>query len=245
MRPRHRDVRRQVVETGSAEQVFGTPRHPYTLGLLQSVPRLDTARGAAAAADRGHRRATCCSRRTRCPFAPRCRYAVDESLHEVPQLVEVEPGHFVACFNPVPADDMRSGRGRCTRVSGNGDLVELENLQRLVPDPERRRAATASRRREGGRRRDALRSAAARRSASSASRAAARPRVGRAILRLYEPTSGHGHLRRPGHHAPQRVAAASDPPAACRWSSRIRIASLNPRHSVGRIDRRAAARRTG
>ena len=33
------------VETGSAEQVFGAPRHPYTLGLLQSVPRLDTPRG--------------------------------------------------------------------------------------------------------------------------------------------------------------------------------------------------------
>ena len=33
------------VETGSAEQVFGGPRHPYTLGLLQSVPRLDTPRG--------------------------------------------------------------------------------------------------------------------------------------------------------------------------------------------------------
>src|SRR5207237_8321294 len=35
------------METGSAEQLFGTPRHPYTLGLLQSVPRLDAARRAA------------------------------------------------------------------------------------------------------------------------------------------------------------------------------------------------------
>ncbi len=67
------------VETGSAEQVFGSPRHPYTLGLLQSVPRLDTPRGrqlqpiAGAPRDMLHAPHAC-------PFQPRCRYAI-ESCH--------------------------------------------------------------------------------------------------------------------------------------------------------------------
>ena len=47
------------VETGTADRLFAQPRHPYTLGLLQSVPRLDAGRRAAAAADRGLAARTC------------------------------------------------------------------------------------------------------------------------------------------------------------------------------------------
>jgi oligopeptide/dipeptide ABC transporter ATP-binding protein len=97
------------VETGSAEQVFGKPRHPYTLGLLQSVPRLDTPRGRQLQPIAGSPR-DMLHAPTACPFQPRCRYAVDESLLHVPQLVEVEPGHRVACFNPVPADEWARSR---------------------------------------------------------------------------------------------------------------------------------------
>jgi peptide/nickel transport system ATP-binding protein len=47
-----------------------------------------------------------------CPFAPRCRYEVEKSREEVPPLEEMEPGHFVRCFNPVPADEwMRTRLG--------------------------------------------------------------------------------------------------------------------------------------
>jgi len=92
-----------VMETGEAEDVFRSPRHPYTLGLLQSVPRLDTPRGRKLqpieGAPRDMLRAPAA-----CPFAPRCAYEVDQSRREVPPLVEVAPGHKVACFNPVPED---------------------------------------------------------------------------------------------------------------------------------------------
>ena len=47
---------------------------------------------------------------TSCPFAPRCRFEVEQSRKELPQLVEIEPGHFVACFNPVPADEWQKTR---------------------------------------------------------------------------------------------------------------------------------------
>jgi oligopeptide/dipeptide ABC transporter ATP-binding protein len=92
------------VETGSAEQVFGGPRHPYTLGLLQSVPRLDTPRGRQLQPIAGSPR-DMLREPTACPFQPRCRFAVEDSLLHVPRLVEVERGHHVACFNPVPTDE--------------------------------------------------------------------------------------------------------------------------------------------
>ena len=94
------------VETGSADQVFDSPRHPYTLGLLQSVPRLDAPRGRKLRPISGSPR-DMLSAPTACPFAPRCGYEVPQSREELPQLVEVERGHHVACFNPVPADAWR------------------------------------------------------------------------------------------------------------------------------------------
>jgi oligopeptide/dipeptide ABC transporter ATP-binding protein len=97
------------METGSAEAIFGSPRHPYTLGLLQSVPRLDAARKARLHPIEGAPRDMLTPPQA-CPFAPRCRYEVEQSRQAVPPLVEVEPGHFVACFNPVPADEWRRSR---------------------------------------------------------------------------------------------------------------------------------------
>jgi oligopeptide/dipeptide ABC transporter ATP-binding protein len=92
-----------VMETGGAEDVFRSPRHPYTLGLLQSVPRLDTPRGRKLHPIEGAPR-DMLRPPAACPFAPRCAYEVDQSRQEVPPLFEVAPGHHVACFNPVPAD---------------------------------------------------------------------------------------------------------------------------------------------
>jgi oligopeptide/dipeptide ABC transporter ATP-binding protein len=92
------------METGEAEQVFARPRHPYTLGLLQSVPRLDMPRQAYLRPIEGNPR-DMLSAPQACPFQPRCRYEVQESREAVPPLEELEPGHFVACFNPVPVDE--------------------------------------------------------------------------------------------------------------------------------------------
>jgi oligopeptide/dipeptide ABC transporter ATP-binding protein len=92
------------VETGATEQIFARPRHPYTLGLLTSIPRLDQTRTRKLQPIEGAP-----PHLTRppamCPFAPRCAYEVQQSRQEVPQLVEIEPGHRVACFNPVAADE--------------------------------------------------------------------------------------------------------------------------------------------
>jgi ABC-type dipeptide/oligopeptide/nickel transport system ATPase component len=45
-----------------------------------------------------------------CPFQPRCRFAVDESGKSVPELRQIEPGHSVACFNPVPVEEWEKTR---------------------------------------------------------------------------------------------------------------------------------------
>jgi oligopeptide transport system ATP-binding protein len=91
------------METGSAEQLFASPRHPYTLGLLESIPRLDASRREQLKPIPGAPR-DMLSPPAACPFQPRCRFEVDASRQEVPPLLEIEPGHHVACFNPVPAD---------------------------------------------------------------------------------------------------------------------------------------------
>jgi oligopeptide/dipeptide ABC transporter ATP-binding protein len=97
------------METGTAERLFAQPRHPYTLGLLQSVPRLDAGRRQQLQPIPGSPR-NMLSPPSACPFAPRCRYEVEESRQQVPPLEELTPGHHVRCFNPVPADEWQRTR---------------------------------------------------------------------------------------------------------------------------------------
>jgi oligopeptide/dipeptide ABC transporter ATP-binding protein len=101
------------METAGVEQLFAHPRHPYTLGLLQSIPRLDASRRTQLQPIEGRPR-DMLSPPSACPFQPRCRFEVEESSREVPPLVEVEPGHCVACFNPVPAEEWERTRAAAT-----------------------------------------------------------------------------------------------------------------------------------
>jgi oligopeptide/dipeptide ABC transporter ATP-binding protein len=97
------------VETGSADRLFSQPRHPYTLGLLQSVPRIDAGRRQKLQPIPGAPR-NMLSEPSECPFAPRCRYEVEQSRQQVPPLEELDSGHHVRCFNPVPADEWQRTR---------------------------------------------------------------------------------------------------------------------------------------
>ena len=97
------------METGSADQLFSRPRHPYTLGLLQSVPRLDAERKTKLQPIEGSPRDMLRAPQA-CPFQPRCRFEVEQSSLEVPPLRELEPGHMVACFNPVPVEEWQRSK---------------------------------------------------------------------------------------------------------------------------------------
>ena len=90
----------RVVEYGSAAQIFGRPSHPYTWGLLSSMPRLDRERTSRLVPIPGTP-PSLIRVPPGCPFHPRCRYAQlngGRSETEVPQLRETEDtGHLVAC----------------------------------------------------------------------------------------------------------------------------------------------------
>ena len=86
----------RIVEQASAAEIYANPRHPYTLGLLRSVPRLDEPRRARLDPIQGQPPDL-----TRlppgCAFAPRCNYKV-ERCAEVPGLEDVVQGHSSACW---------------------------------------------------------------------------------------------------------------------------------------------------
>jgi oligopeptide transport system ATP-binding protein len=99
------------VETGSADRIFARPRHPYTLGLLQSVPRLDVGRLQALQPIPGQPR-NMLSSPSSCPFASRCRYCIERCNAELPALRAMESEHDAACFNPSAADEWQRTRLR-------------------------------------------------------------------------------------------------------------------------------------
>jgi oligopeptide/dipeptide ABC transporter ATP-binding protein len=88
----------RIIERGTARELYGSPRHPYTLGLLRSVPRLDEPRRARLAPIEGQPPDL-----TRlppgCAFAPRCAFRVERCAREAPPLEAVNgAGHVSACW---------------------------------------------------------------------------------------------------------------------------------------------------
>jgi oligopeptide/dipeptide ABC transporter ATP-binding protein len=106
-----------VVESAPTDEIFARPSHPYTVGLLRSIPRLsDVGRpltpiaGSPPELDRPPRG---------CPFAPRCAWALDVCWREMPPLEDAaavatsaappQAGHLLACHNPVAVDEVEEG----------------------------------------------------------------------------------------------------------------------------------------
>ena len=98
-----------LVEAGTADEVFSKPRHPYTLGLLQSVPRLDIGRRQPLHPIPGAPR-NMLSEPDACPFAPRCRYRIARCTEELPLLEPLDTGQRAACFNPAAPDEWKTSR---------------------------------------------------------------------------------------------------------------------------------------
>jgi oligopeptide transport system ATP-binding protein len=88
----------RLVEGGPTDIIYNQPRHPYTKGLIASVPRLDLPRKRGLNTIEGLPPNLARLSRKICPFSPRCQFAADRCLQERPELVEIEPGHVVACF---------------------------------------------------------------------------------------------------------------------------------------------------
>jgi oligopeptide transport system ATP-binding protein len=95
-----------IIEEAEVKTLYANPQHPYTLGLIGSLPRLN---------DERHEKLNSIpglppvliSKPTSCPFLPRCRYAIERCKMENPALVEVGNQHRVACWV-----DPQTGRAR-------------------------------------------------------------------------------------------------------------------------------------
>ena len=86
-----------IVEEAPVKELYAHPQHPYTLGLIGSLPRLD--------ASTHHRLVSIdgippilMHKPTSCPFAPRCHFVIDRCLQENPPLLSYDTHHRVACW---------------------------------------------------------------------------------------------------------------------------------------------------
>jgi len=87
-----------IVERGDVKDIYGRPRHPYTIGLLGSLPRLDEAPGTKLISIPGLP-PDLIALPPGCPFAARCIYAQDKCSEAMPSLEETDgENHVVACW---------------------------------------------------------------------------------------------------------------------------------------------------
>ncbi|MFH1382758.1 MAG: ABC transporter ATP-binding protein [Chloroflexota bacterium] len=87
----------RLVETGPTDEIYHNSKHPYTVGLLASVPRLDLPRKRALSVIPGLP-PNLARLPKGCAFQPRCKMAIDKCKEEKPVLEEVGPEHLAACF---------------------------------------------------------------------------------------------------------------------------------------------------
>jgi peptide/nickel transport system ATP-binding protein len=115
----------RIVERGTTEEIFTTPQHPYTWGLLSSIPRLDTPRGEELIPISG-RPPSLIHRPSGCHFHPRCPYVRDAHRRVDPRLEPAngDTGHVVAC--------LLEGSVRARIWEGVQAGRDRESLQRLA-----------------------------------------------------------------------------------------------------------------
>ena len=86
-----------IVEEGPVDVIYGQPRHPYTLGLLRSIPRLDLGRQKRLIPIEGLP-PDLLDPPNSCPFAPRCPFVIDKCLEENPPLMAISAVRSSACW---------------------------------------------------------------------------------------------------------------------------------------------------
>ena len=88
----------RLVEKGLTDQIYTDPHHPYTVGLIASVPRLDLPRKRDLNVIEGLPPDLARLPRTMCAFSPRCKLAIERCRKERPELEKVGTDHYAACF---------------------------------------------------------------------------------------------------------------------------------------------------
>jgi len=100
----------RVVERAPVQELFDHPQHPYTVGLLGSIPRLDVERGRLASIE--GQVPSPLLQTAGCKFAERCPFAIAKCRAEDPPLLDVGPGHQSACWRaPLDPAQLLAGQG--------------------------------------------------------------------------------------------------------------------------------------
>jgi oligopeptide/dipeptide ABC transporter ATP-binding protein len=101
----------RIVESATTREIYAQPRHPYTIGLLSSLPRLDKPRGERLVPIEGQP-PDLARLDDGCAYRPRCRWAIERCARSFPPLEAVGQDHHAACFRsgelavgPRPAGD--------------------------------------------------------------------------------------------------------------------------------------------
>jgi len=135
-----------IVETAPTAELFEHPTHPYTVGLLHSMPRVDQGEGEALIPIEG-RPPDMRNKPRGCPFAPRCAWRLERCWTDNPSAEPVIPGtmmvatgptatHLIACHNPATADEAAAGRplrsGFHAAPAPAGELDELTSAEAIA-----------------------------------------------------------------------------------------------------------------
>ena len=99
----------RIVESGSTEDIFERPAHPYTMGLIRAVPRLDLPRSHGLYTIVGEPPDMSKIPEKCCPFHYRCAYATERCAEERPEMEELGGDHRCACFNRAAAEEQWKG----------------------------------------------------------------------------------------------------------------------------------------
>lgn len=116
-----------LVETAGTAELFRAPRHPYTQGLIGSVPRIDGPKSEAAHPLRGFLRRN--ELPPGCAFAPRCDLATPRCSEEPQALIETGSNHFAACWRWQDAAAERQVQTRVSSPRKAADAAPLLSLQ--------------------------------------------------------------------------------------------------------------------
>ncbi|MGZ9225935.1 MAG: ABC transporter ATP-binding protein [Anaerolineales bacterium] len=95
-----------IIEEAPVKELYANPEHPYTLGLLGSLPRVDEKERTKLYSIEGQP-PVLYQKPNACPFAPRCKWVMEHCWSENPPLMEVGPDHRAACWV-----DTKTGRHR-------------------------------------------------------------------------------------------------------------------------------------